>query len=191
MQGFRDRGEEQAIAVPGIGTEQGVERVGHGEDDVVILDGQEMLLLRFEPTELMAALALGTVPVPAGVVGYLAVIAAVTLIDVTAERRGTAVEDGPHHARLPTIETRHRVGALTEDVGQLDFRSISTAALDRRARHASALRWRVAVQVGKDVERTGCVVEVVPGDVGVDLCGLQAAVAQEQLDLTNVDPAFE
>ena len=34
MQGLRDGGEEQAIAEPGIGTEQGVECVGYGEDDV-------------------------------------------------------------------------------------------------------------------------------------------------------------
>jgi hypothetical protein len=39
MQRLRDRGEEQAIAEPGIGTEQGVKRVGYGEDDVVVLDG--------------------------------------------------------------------------------------------------------------------------------------------------------
>jgi hypothetical protein len=117
-----------------------VERVGHGEDDVVILDGQQMLLLSFEPAELLAALAFGTMPVPARVVGNLAVIAAVALVDMTAERRGTAVEDGPHHTCLPTVETRHWIAALTEDVGQLEFRSISTAVLDRRARHASALR---------------------------------------------------
>ncbi len=140
VQGLRYRGEEQAIAAPGIGAEQGLERVGHGEDDVVVLDGQQMLLLSFEPAELLAALAFGTVPVPAGVVGDLAVITAVALVDVTAEGRGAAVEDGPHHACLPTVETRHWIAALTEDVGQLQFRSISTAVFDRRARHVSAFR---------------------------------------------------
>jgi len=140
VQRLRDRGKEQAIAASGISAEQGVECVGHGEDDVVILDGQQMLLLSFEPAALMAALAFGTVPIPAGVVGNLAVIAAVALMDVTAELRGTAVEDSSHHACLPTVETRCRIAALTEDVGQLEFRSISTAVLDRRARHASVLR---------------------------------------------------
>ena len=66
-------------------------------------------------------------------------IAAVALLEVTAERRGATAEDGPHHASLPTVETRQRIAALTEDVGQLQLRSISTAVLDRRARHASAL----------------------------------------------------
>jgi hypothetical protein len=99
-----------------------------------------MLLLRFEPAELLAALTLGAMPVPAGVVGDLAVIAAVALLDVTAEGRGATVEDGSHHARLPTAEKRHGIAAPTEDVGQLELRSISTAVLDRRARHASALR---------------------------------------------------
>lgn len=118
-------------------------------------------------------------------------IAAVTLLDVTAERRGAAVEDGPHHACLPTVETRHRIAAATEDVGQFDLRSISTAVLDRRARHVSDFRCRDVAQVGQNVERTGCVVEIVPGDMRVDLRGLQTAVAQEQLDLTDVDPAFK
>jgi len=99
------------------------------------------------------------------------VIAAVALVQVTAERRGATAEDGPHHACLSTVETRHGIAALTEDVGQLQLRSISTAVLDRRARHASALGWSDAAQVGQDVERTGCVLEIVPDDVGVDLRG--------------------
>ena len=96
--------------------------------------------MSFEPAKLLAALALGTMPVPTGVIGDLAVIAAVALVDVTAEGRSTAIEDGTHHARLPTVETRHLIAALTENVGQLEFRSITTAVLDRRARHVSALR---------------------------------------------------
>jgi hypothetical protein len=66
-------------------------------------------------------------------------VAAVALLDVTTERRGTAVEDGPHHTGLPTVETRYRIAAPTENVSQLEFRSISTAGLNRRARHASVL----------------------------------------------------
>jgi hypothetical protein len=138
-----------------------------------------MLLLGLEPAELLAALALGTVPVSTGVVSNLAVITAIALLDVTAKGRGAAVEDGPHHACLPTVEMRNGIAALTEDVGQLQLRSISRAVLSRRARHASALGWSDAAQVGQDVERTGCVLEIVPGDVGVDLRGLQTTVAQE------------
>lgn len=37
----------------------------------------------------------------------------------------------------------------------------------------------MAAQVGQNVERTGCVLEIAPGDVGVDLRGSQTAVAQE------------
>ncbi len=179
VQGLRDGGEEQAIAESGISAEQGVERVGHGEDDVVVLDGQQMLLLSVEPAELLAALAFGTMPIPAGVVGDLLVIAAVALVDVTAERRCATAEDSPHHARLPTVETRHWIATLTQDVGQLQLRSISTAVLDRRAGHGSVLGRGDAAQVGQDVERTGCVLEKVPSDVGVDLRGAQTAVAQE------------
>ena len=66
---------------------------------------QQMLLLSFEPAKLLAALALGAMPVPTGVVGDLAVIAAVALLDVATEGRSAAVEDGSHHACLPTVET--------------------------------------------------------------------------------------
>ena len=96
-------------------------------------------------------------------------IAAVALVDVAAEGCGAAVENGPHHACLPTVETRHWFAALTEDVGQFELRSISTAVLDRRARHASALGWSDAAQVGQDIQRTGRVVEIVSGDMRVDL----------------------
>ena len=99
-----------------------------------------MLLLSFKPAKLLAALALGAMPVPTRVVSDLAVIAAVALLDMTTKSCGAAVEDGSHHASLPTVETRHGIAALTENVGQLELRSISTAVLvDRRARHASAL----------------------------------------------------
>jgi hypothetical protein len=65
-----------------------------------------MLLLGFEPAELLAALTLGAMAIPAGVVGDLAVIATIALLDVAAEGCGAAVEDGPHHACLPTVEAR-------------------------------------------------------------------------------------
>lgn len=179
MQGLRDGGKEQAIATPGIGAEQRVKRVGHGEDDVVVLDRQQMFSLGFEPAELLAALAFGTVPVPAGVVGDLAVIAAVALLDVAAEGGGAAVEDGAHDARLPAVEMRDCIAALAEDVSQLELGSISTAVLNRRVWHGSVLDHSDVFQVGQNVEWTGCVLEVVGGDVGVDLRGPQAAVAQE------------
>ena len=138
-----------------------------------------MLLLNFKPVALLAALALGAVSVPTRIECDLAVIATVALVDVTAEGRGAAVEDGPHYARLPTVETRHGIAALAADVGQLELRSISTAVLDRRAWHASAFRECDVAQVGQDVEWTGCVLEIVPSDVGIDLRGLQTTMAQK------------
>ncbi len=116
-----------------------MERIGNSENDVVVLDRQQMLLLGFEPAKLLTTLALGAVSVPTGVVGDLAVIATVALADVTTEGRGTAVEDRSHHTSLPTAEIRHGIAALTKHVGQFEFWSISTAVLDRRARHVSAL----------------------------------------------------
>ena len=95
--------------------------------------------MSFVPAELPTALALGTMPVPAGVVGDLTVLAVVTLLDVAAEGRGAATEYGPHHAPLPAVEVRQRIAALAEDVSQLELGSTSTAVVSRRALHASAL----------------------------------------------------
>jgi hypothetical protein len=71
-----------------MGAQDGVESVGDGEDDVVILDGQQVSLLRRDPAELLRALTLGTVPVPARVVVDLAVAATVAVLDVAAESGG-------------------------------------------------------------------------------------------------------
>ena len=58
--------------------------------------------------------------------------AAVALVDMTAESCGAAIEDGPHHPCLPTVETLHWIAAPAQDVGQLELRSFSTAVLCRR-----------------------------------------------------------
>jgi len=116
-----------------------MELIGDGEDDMVVLDRQQMLLLRSEPAKLLKALTLRTVPIPARIVGDLTKPAPVTLVEVTAEGRGAATQDVSHHTRLLTVEPRKLIRPLTEDVGKLQLRATPTAARCRRAVHGSGL----------------------------------------------------
>ena len=67
-EGFRNGGKEQRVGSLWIAEKQRVKDIGDGEDDVVILDGQQGVLLRLEPARLLEVLALGTVAVTAAVV---------------------------------------------------------------------------------------------------------------------------
>lgn len=80
-----------------------------------------MALLRLDPAELLRALTLGTVTVPARVVVDLAVAAAVAMLDVPAESGGATAKNRSHHTGLLAAESRNPVGAATKDVGKLDL----------------------------------------------------------------------
>src|SRR5690349_5199513 len=65
-----------------------------GEDQMEIADRQQIGLAGGEPVARRRALALGTVAIAARVVGDPAVAAILTALDMTAERRRSAVLDG-------------------------------------------------------------------------------------------------
>ena len=67
---------------------------GEGEDDVIVLDGQEVAAAVFEPAFSGPTLTLGAVAVTARVVGNLGVLATLTTRNVPAERGGAAALDG-------------------------------------------------------------------------------------------------
>ena len=79
---------------------QGSQKLGQGEHDVEVGDGQKVRLLSLEPLGRLAALALGAVPVPAGVVGDLPLAAVITRLDVTTQGARPALGDGPHNPTL-------------------------------------------------------------------------------------------
>jgi len=64
-----------------------------GEDDVDIAGGQKVPAARFQPVVASIGLTLRAVPVPTGVKGDGAMSAAGTLIDMAAERGGSAAQD--------------------------------------------------------------------------------------------------
>jgi hypothetical protein len=139
VQRFRNGRKEQTIGQPWIRTEESMELIRDGEDDVVVLDGKKMLLLRGEPAELLEALTLRTVPISTRIVGDLPKPAAITFVEVTAEGRGAATQDISHHTRLLTVESRKLIRPLTEDVSKLQFGATLTVAGRRRAMHGSGL----------------------------------------------------
>ena len=87
-----------------------------------ILDRQEVFASGFYPLLLLQGLALGTMPVSAGIVGYVH-MAATILIPVPAKGCSPAELNGTHGAQ---VIKRHPVGSsivftvLTEDIGHLD-----------------------------------------------------------------------
>jgi len=95
-----------------------------GEHDVEVLDGEDLLLAVGEPFGAGQFLALGTVSVPAGVVGDPKVAAGITAFDVTAARRGATRHDVIQHpsfgGRDPSLAVGGEAGSVgANDVGQL------------------------------------------------------------------------
>src|SRR5664280_904684 len=75
-----------------------------GEYHVEVGDAEEFFLSCGEPALTSLCLALGTVPVPAGVIRDGLMTALRTLIDVAAQRGGAAASDRPQHTQLLVIQ---------------------------------------------------------------------------------------
>ena len=58
-------------------------------------------------------------------------------------------------------------------------------------RPCSIFLGRLALQIGKEIERTGSALEIVACHVCVDLGGAETLVSEQQLDLADMDPAFQ
>ena len=87
-----------------------------------VLNRQKVFASGLDPLFLLQGLAFWTMPVPAGVVGYVHMATAI-FIPMPAKGRSPAYLDGTHGAQMMK---RHPVGpsivftVLTEDIGHLD-----------------------------------------------------------------------
>ena len=130
------RGAEQQVVDRGLVLIGDVGDLGRQrEDDVEVADRQQIGLARGEPIPCRRALALGAMPVAAGVVGDAAVAAVLAGLDMAAERGRAAGLDGRHHLQLAEAQMagmgRAPGGAMAmEDVCDLQRR----AAHRRRVR---------------------------------------------------------
>src|SRR5271156_753709 len=73
------------------------EFMGQGEDNMEVRHRQQFRAARGEPLGACVSLALGAVPVAAGVVRDGLMTAATALIAMTAQSRGAAARDGVEH----------------------------------------------------------------------------------------------
>jgi hypothetical protein len=120
--------EEETIEDPWVLEGYGCEKLRQGENDVEVGYGQEMRLLSLKPPGRLAALALGAVPIPTGVVGDLLFAAAVTLLDMATQDAGSALDHGPQdpglvRGRRVAFPVRGTVAA--DDLGDLQPRSLA------------------------------------------------------------------
>jgi hypothetical protein len=92
-------GEQQAVRHRRRGEEERVQLGRHGEDDVEVRHGEQIALLGLDPARFVQPVALGAVPIAAGVVGELFLPAGRALPAVAAERGraalGDRLEDAP------------------------------------------------------------------------------------------------
>ena len=117
---------EQQVVDRGLVVEGDVGDLGgQREDDVEVADRQQVGLALGQPGARGGALALGAVPVAAGVVGDAPVAAVLAGLDVTAEGGGAAVLDRRHdlellQAQMPGMGGPVGGAGSAEDVGDLE-----------------------------------------------------------------------
>ncbi len=85
-----------------------------GEDDMVVARRQELVLARLDPALLGQGLTLGAVAVAAGVVAVDQAAAAITGLELAAQRRRPAGHDLGHHPGLLGRGPMTRSVRLTE-----------------------------------------------------------------------------
>src|SRR5258707_2450231 len=93
--------------------------LGDGEDDVVVLDVEDVLLPCLHPAGFVQTPTLGAVTIPAGVVPDLLMPTSVAGLDVAPERRRAAARDRAHSPLLLRREPIEAIAVREEDVGQL------------------------------------------------------------------------
>jgi hypothetical protein len=140
-----------------------VELPGDSDDDLEVEDREEDRLLGLGPEFLFEYLALGPVTVSAGVVGLAGEAAARAHLEMAPEpgtATGDDVADSPSlwPSELPSVRV------ITQDVG--DFGAFGDAGLYDRTRQGLLAGGVLPLD---SVEGALGVVDVGPGDVGVDL----------------------
>ena len=99
-QGLGGHIEQQVIEYGLVVIGDGGNGGGQSEHYVVVLHRQQFGLTGLEPTVRGARLALGAVPVAAGVVGDLDLLTGLAAQHMPAQRRAAALFDGRHHLEL-------------------------------------------------------------------------------------------
>ncbi len=176
-QRFRRRFEQEDIDHRLVGVSDVGDRSRQGEDDVVVGHRQEIGGASLQPVARRHALALGTMPVAAGIVCYVAMTAGHARRHMPAERGGSAGLDRRHHLQLGQADMAGIRAApcgtvVAEDVRDLESRAPSFPG---HRRQASARPLRQALH---GLERARHVADGPGGDMGVERGGLKPGMAQ-------------
>jgi hypothetical protein len=120
--------------------EEVMERARDGEDQVEVGNRQEIQSPRLLPSDPLQSLALGTVPVPTGVVRDLLVPAAVVALpEMATQRRGAATLDRGDGPALLRAKTAQPVAVETKDVRQLRATGLGRPGAHGQAAGSSTL----------------------------------------------------
>ena len=122
---LRRRAKQQVVEHRLVVEGNGGDLCGQGEHDVEVADRQQVGLAFGQPDARRRALALGTVPVAAGVVGHSPVPAVGAGLDMATQRRGAAMLDRRHDLELGQAQMPGMGGPIgracaAEDIGDLE-----------------------------------------------------------------------
>ena len=155
---------------------QGIQFRGDGENHMKILNRQEVLTARFDPSFFPQGLAFGTMPIPARVIRYLQMATMIALILMAAKDRGSAYLDGAHDPQMVA--------------GQPMGFSIRRTVLTEDVRHFKAARCSHPVSGLRSlfccfIEGTYDLRQVQPADMQVDGGRCGGPVAEQKLDMVE------
>ena len=158
-----------------VAQDEGVELVWEGGHRMEVVDGQQPEHAAMEPSDLLEALAFGTVAIAAGVIRDPSVAATVlTQRDASPQLRGAAEHDIPHGPLLVRVE-----GMLTSVLSPVEAEDLGD--FDRH----DALR---ALEQVPGALGAG---EVLGAHLGVAHRGVDGGMAKEHLDHTDVASGFQ
>ncbi len=100
LQCLIDRTKQQRQGLFSVAQDNGVEIMGQSEDQVKVSTGQKLRLAVVEPFLLGHGLALGAVPIPAGVISDALEAAGIASFDMAAESCGPALFNMVHDFTL-------------------------------------------------------------------------------------------
>jgi len=173
--GAHEHTVDQLLVRSGEGSKLGGEREGSEE----VRAREQMRSSVLEPASSLIAVALGAVPVAAGVVGVLAHAAVVAGAQVPAEGRGATGLDVAHGLQVRGQHARAVVLAIGRSALAKDVRELQHGG----ARRSEALH--------QAVDRIDGGLPDLPREMGVDLGGPGTAVPESRLDQAEVDAIFE
>lgn len=193
-QGLGGGAEENAVEAIFVLVSDGRERFGNGEDDMKIVRVENFGGSFLDPLRTSEGLTFWAMTVAAAVVAGSLVTAAVAALEMTAESGGAAHLDRGHDAPLSRGERRAMLLTIGFTVATKDVRHFQFRAMQGARRLEVLRRGRLDLhrnRVGQQIKGARCRAHFAGRDVQI-FCGcLQAAMAEQELNLANVGARFK